>query len=212
VTDFSSRRDYAAGELHEDEVLADPVLQFNLWLTAAVADERIDEPHAMSLATTEDGQPKCRIVLLRRVDETGMSFFTNYDSDKGHQLDQNPYAALTFYWGPMERQVRVEGAVQRLSAKASDDYFTSRPYMSRLGALASPQSTIIADRYVLSTRMEQLKGEFPEGSDIPRPQNWGGFVVAPEMIEFWQGRRSRLHDRLRYSKASGEWMVQRLAP
>ena len=166
----------------------------------------------MTLATcTREGRPSARIVLLRGIDERGFAFFTNYESRKSCELDTNPWAALVFYWHDMERQVRVEGQVERVSADESDEYFHSRPASSRIGAWASPQSQVIASREDLEQRCGDIEAQFADGT-IPRPPNWGGYRLAPTTIEFWQGRASRLHDRLRYiRKNQGGWLIERLA-
>jgi pyridoxamine 5'-phosphate oxidase len=212
VTIHEHRKDYNRFSLREEDLDVDPIRQFEKWFEEASLSE-VAEPNAMALATaTPEGRPSVRIVLLRAVDQRGFGFFTNYDSRKGRELDANPHAALVFFWQSLERQVRIEGQVQRVDADESDRYFQGRPVASRLGAWASPQSDVIADRQVLEERIRELEGRFPDG-DIPRPANWGGYRVVPESIEFWQGGPSRLHDRLRYTKQKGEgWLVERLAP
>ena len=166
----------------------------------------------MTIATaTPDGIPSARVVLLKGFDDRGFVFFTNYDSHKGQELQANPHAALVFLWTELERQVRIQGTVERISAVDSDEYYYSRPAGSRLGACASVQSQVIADRTVLETRLAQLQTEYPNG-DIARPSHWGGFRVVPTLIEFWQGRSSRLHDRLRYQKVEAGWTIDRLSP
>jgi pyridoxamine 5'-phosphate oxidase len=212
VTISERREDYSLFNLREDEVDPDPICQFERWFDEATKSD-IPEPNAMTLATaTPDGRPSARVVLLRGVDERGFVFFTNYDSRKGRELDVNPFAAIVLFWHELERQVRVEGSVQRVSADESDNYFHSRPASSRIGAWASPQSEGIQSRELLENRCHELDRRF-EGGTIPRPPNWGGFRLVPETIEFWQGRPSRLHDRLRYSRrGQSEWLVERLAP
>jgi pyridoxamine 5'-phosphate oxidase len=212
VTIHEQRKDYSRFSLREEDLDADPIRQFEKWFEEASLSE-IAEPNAMSLATaTPKGRPSVRIVLLRAVDQRGFAFFTNYDSRKGRELDANPHAALVFFWQSLERQVRVEGQVERVDVDESDRYFQSRPLASRLGAWASPQSDVIADRQVLEERCRELEARFGDG-DIPRPGNWGGYRVIPESIEFWQGGPGRLHDRLRYTKRQGEgWLVERLGP
>lgn len=198
--------------LNEADVPDDPVALLGQWLDAAV-QARLTEPRAMTLATaTADGAPSARMVLLRGVDRRGLVFFTNYQSRKGAELDANPRAALVLYWGPLERQVRVEGEVERVTAAESDAYFHSRPRGSRLSAIASPQSEVIGGRHVLDARVAELVARYPDG-DVPRPPHWGGYRVVPQSFEFWQGQPDRLHDRLRYRRrADGTWTIERLAP
>jgi pyridoxamine 5'-phosphate oxidase len=205
------RKDYALAELNEATVDANPIRQFSTWLGQALAAE-LPEPYAMTLATaTPEGVPSARIVLLRLFDERGFVFYTNYDSRKGRELTANPHAALVFYWPELERQIRIEGRVGQLSAAESDAYFASRPRLSRLGALASNQSAVIPGRAVLEARMEELQTQYP-GEDVPRPPHWGGYRLAPTALEFWQGRRSRLHDRIHYERAGTVWKQSRLSP
>jgi pyridoxamine 5'-phosphate oxidase len=166
----------------------------------------------MTLATaTPTGTPSARVVLLRQVD-TGFVFFTNYTSRKGRELEANPHAALAFHWAPLEQQVRIEGTVTRASPAESDTYFASRPYKSRLGALISQQSAVIDSARDLREQLERLQTQYPEDGSVPRPPNWGGYRVTPSAVEFWQGRRSRLHDRLRYRRHHNSWILERLAP
>ena len=204
------RNEYLRGELGMEQVLPDPVRQFALWMDQAIASE-IDEPTAMTLATVgTDGKPSARMVLLKGFDDKGFVFFTNYESRKGQEILKNHRVALVFYWKELERQVRIEGFVLKTSGKESDDYFRSRPPESQVSAIISPQSAIIPDRRHLENRkMEYL--EKHTGEHI-RPANWGGYQVVPEMMEFWQGRPNRLHDRLRYSRTGGEWAIECLAP
>ena len=206
------RQNYTQAGLLESEAATDPFEQFQRWLGEAIA-AGLNEPNAMTLATvTPDGKPDARIVLLKAFDPRGFSFFTNYDSAKGKQLNITPWAALVFLWGELERQVRIEGQVEPVSAQESDEYFQVRPWASQLGAWASNQSQAIASREVLEERFLRLKDEYLEGK-VPRPPNWGGFRVIPRTIEFWQGRPSRLHDRLRYRvQEDGQWLRERLAP
>lgn len=207
----SIRKDYQLKSLSEKDVKGDPFAQFSQWWDEAVASE-IDEVNAMTLSTvTNAGRPSARIVLLKGFDSNGFVFFTNYESDKGEQLKANPYASLVFFWKELERQVRVEGIVVKVSDQESDDYFHSRPQGSQLGAIASPQSKIIEGRSIIEKNLENLHEQY-QGAVIPRPSHWGGYRVIPECIEFWQGRRSRLHDRIKYNKKESTWEVVRLAP
>jgi pyridoxamine 5'-phosphate oxidase len=205
------RKNYTQAGLLETDVAADPFQQFKLWFEQAVAANLL-EPNAMTLATvTAEGKPSARIVLLKGFDEHGFVFYTNYSSQKGVELQQCPYAALVFLWGDLERQVRIEGKVELVSIEEATAYFHSRPASSQLGAWASDQSTTIADRSILETKLQQLETEYVD-REIPKPTHWGGFRVVPTEIEFWQGRPSRLHDRLRYQLVDGGWKIDRLAP
>lgn len=197
--------------LSEHEVSTDPFIQFTQWWDEAVQSE-ILEVNAMTLSTIKpDGRPSARIVLLKGFDQQGFVFYTNYESDKGKQLQQNPYASLVFFWKELERQVRIEGCCTRTSEKESSDYFRSRPLGSRLGAWSSPQSRVIPNRELLQQNLEELTARYP-GDDIPRPPHWGGFRLVPDRIEFWQGRSNRLHDRILYEKSEASWRISRLAP
>jgi pyridoxamine 5'-phosphate oxidase len=208
------RREYERAGLSEGELAADPIEQFRLWLDQAMAADP-QEFTTMTLATADrEGRPSARIVLLKGVDERGFVFYTNYESRKGRELLENPRAALVFYWAALDRQVRVEGPVERTSREESEAYFRSRPLGSRLGAWASPQSERISGREEIERRVEEAGRRFP-GGEVPLPDSWGGFRVRPEEIEFWQGRASRLHDRLRYVRPLSRdevWRVERLAP
>jgi len=206
------RREYCAAGLHERDLNGDPFRQFDQWLREALSAE-VPEPNAMVLATVApDGQPSTRIVLLKAVDARGFAFFTNYESRKARELAGNPRASLTFPWHALERQVNIEGRVSKLPRAEAEAYFKLRPRGSRLGAWASKQSEIIPGREVLEARVAELETQYP-GEEIPLPPNWGGFVLAPERIEFWQGRPNRLHDRLRYARQTdGLWKIERLSP
>lgn len=206
------RTEYLQNTLSEDSVNRNPIVQFHLWLDEAIKAD-IKEPTAMVLSTVgSDNRPSARVVLLKGVDEAGFTFFTVYDSRKGRQIAENHNVALTFFWKELERQVRIEGEAEKIDPKESDEYFYSRPYESRLSAAASPQSEKVSGRDYLEKRKEDLRNQFSE-SDLPRPQNWGGYRVKPRLIEFWQGRSSRLHDRLVYElQPGGAWQISRLAP
>ncbi|HET9980733.1 MAG TPA: pyridoxamine 5'-phosphate oxidase [Ktedonobacterales bacterium] len=206
------RKEYMQRGLAEGDVDANPIHQFQAWFDAARAASPF-EPNAMALATVgADGRPSVRMVLLKGLDERGFVFYTNYESRKGRELEETPWAALDFFWPEMERQVRVEGNVERVTAEESDTYFHSRPVGSQLSATASRQSEIIPDRDVLEQRVAELSEQYRD-QEIPRPEYWGGYRVVPDFIEFWQGRVSRLHDRLRYRlSADGSWKIERLSP
>ncbi|QIN82021.1 pyridoxamine 5'-phosphate oxidase [Rubrobacter tropicus] len=205
------RKEYTRAGLTESDVDPDPVRQFGRWFDAALA-AGLHEPNAVTVATsTLDGRPSARVVLLKGFDERGFVFYTNYEGRKGREIEENPRAALLFYWGELERQVRIEGSVSRVSEEESDAYYASRPRGSRLGALASEQSRVIGGREVLEKRVEALEAEY-EGRDVPRPAFWGGYRVEPEVIEFWQGRENRLHDRIFYRREDGGWKIGRLQP
>ncbi|PZV22738.1 MAG: pyridoxamine 5'-phosphate oxidase [Snowella sp.] len=208
----SLRSNYALSGLHETDLLGNPFQQFQRWLEQAIAAE-LPEPNAMTLATlSKEGKPIARMVLLKGLDEKGFVFYTNYDSAKGKQLTETDSAALVFWWAGLERQVRVEGMVEKVSSEESDAYFQSRPKASQLGAWASPQSQVIENRGVLEKRLAELEEKYAT-EKVPRPPHWGGFRVIPTAIEFWQGRPSRLHDRIRYElDEKGDWFYQRLAP
>jgi pyridoxamine 5'-phosphate oxidase len=210
------RQEYGRARLMEPALHADPhtdpIERFAAWLGEAVA-AGLHEPNAMTLATAAaQGRPSARMVLLKDFDARGFCFYTNYESRKGRELAENPWAALVFWWGPLERQVRIEGQVHRLTEAESDAYFATRPLGSRLAAWISPQSQVIADRAFLETRLAALQAEY---ADVPppRPSHWGGYRLTPTAIEFWQGGPHRLHDRLRYTRAAGDvWTIERLSP
>jgi pyridoxamine 5'-phosphate oxidase len=206
------RREYALHVLDEKSILPNPFQQFEKWWHEAVASG-ILEPNAMNLATvSETGRPSSRIVLLKGFNENGFSFYTNYQSHKGKELTHNPFCALAFFWPELERQVRVEGAVERVSPDQSDEYFVSRPRESQLGAWASPQSSVIASRDIIEKRYEAVGKKFHDAKTLPRPKQWGGYLVNPFLIEYWQGRPNRLHDRIQYTLVDGRWKIHRLAP
>jgi pyridoxamine 5'-phosphate oxidase len=204
------RINYSRASLDEADVNPNPFVQFDTWFKEAL-NAQLPEPNTMTLATADaEGRPSARIVLIKAVDERGFVFFTNYDSRKGHELGANPHAALLFYWIELERQVRIEGRIEKTSAEESDRYFASRPLGSRIGAWASEQSAVIESRAVIETREQEIRARY--GEHPPRPPHWGGYRVVPDTIEFWQGRPSRLHDRLLYTRAAQGWALSRLSP
>jgi pyridoxamine 5'-phosphate oxidase len=205
------RRDYMKATLSEDKVEKDPFVQFGIWWDEALRAE-IDEVNAMTLATVSAGdKPSARIVLLKGYDSKGFVFYTNYQSRKGRDLEQYPHASLLFFWKELERQVRIDGPCEKVSEAESDEYFLSRPEGSRIGAWASPQSQVISSRDVLDQQIIALENRF-QGMSIPRPPHWGGYRVKPDQVEFWQGRPSRLHDRILYTRTASGWQINRLAP
>lgn len=204
------RKDYKLASLNETDVDANPFNQFKKWWDEAIASQ-LEEPNAMTLATVnKSGKPTARIVLLKDVTDKGFVFFTNYNSHKAQDIQQQPYVALVFLWKELERQVRIEGCIQKTDAVTSDEYFASRPEKSKIGAWASPQSEVIENRDVLEENVKLITDKF--NGNIPRPENWGGYIVEPDCIEFWQGRRNRLHDRLVYKPSGNGWEIVRLAP
>ncbi|MBW4560710.1 MAG: pyridoxamine 5'-phosphate oxidase [Mojavia pulchra JT2-VF2] len=206
------RKDYTLQDLSETEADPNPFIQFKKWFDQALVAQ-LPEPNAMTIATAmPEGKPSARMVLLKDFDERGFVFFTNYNSRKGQELAENPQASLVFWWAELERQVRISGRVEKVTDEESDKYFYSRPENSRLGAWASNQSEVIANREVLEQRLQELHGKF-ENQEIPRPSHWGGLRVIPTEIEFWQGRPNRLHDRLLYTRMDdGSWQIERLSP
>lgn len=205
------RREYTRAGLHESDARPDPIEQFRKWFDEALS-AGLHEPNAMTLATaTPEGRPSARVVLLKGFDERGFVFYTNYKGRKGRELEQNPYCALVFYWGELERQVRIEGWASRVSAGESDAYYASRPRGSRLGVWVSEQSRPVEGREALEGRLRELEREY-EGREVSRPPFWGGYRVEPGGIEFWQGRENRLHDRLVYHRSDEGWEIERLQP
>lgn len=212
MSSLERHTDYGSTGLSESEVLRDPMAQFAVWLSAA-EDAQIFEPNAMVVSTVDaDGTPSSRTVLLKGLDGEAFEFVTNYRSHKGQSLSANPSVSLLFPWYALTRQVIVRGVAHRADAAISDAYFATRPHGSRLAALASEQSEPVASREVLEERMHELESRYPEGSTVPRPEHWGGIRVVPNAIEFWQGRTSRLHDRLVFTAVDGGWSMERLQP
>jgi pyridoxamine 5'-phosphate oxidase len=206
----SLRQDYARESLTERDVDADPLRQFEKWFEQALRGGMV-EPNAMTLATsTPDGHPSARIVLLKHVDAAGFVFFTDYRSRKGTELAANPHVSLCFWWDALQRQVRITGTATRVTREESDAYFRTRPHGSRIGALASHQSAPLASREILENEVKRLDASYPD--DVPLPAHWGGYRVTPDSIEFWQGRPSRLHDRIVYTRDGGNWTLSRLSP
>lgn len=207
------REDYSKDSIDISTVAKNPYDQFDEWLREALKAD-VPEPNAMTLATvTPDGRPSARVVLLKGIDREGLVFYTNYESRKGQELAVNPYATLVFLWLPLQRQVRIDGTVEKVTAAESMEYFQSRPWGSQIGAWASPQSREIENREVLEKKVEELRETYKDVNKLPRPEHWGGYRVKPDRIEFWQGRSSRLHDRIEYTRQpDGSWKIVRLAP
>ncbi|MGV3705245.1 MAG: pyridoxamine 5'-phosphate oxidase [Arcticibacter sp.] len=206
------RQDYKSATLSEKDVETDPIIQFSKWFTQAM-DSHIFEPNVMTLATsTADGKPSARIMLLKGFDERGFIFYTNYLSRKGQDITKNAQAALVFFWQELERQVRIEGTIEKLNEKESELYFHSRPRKSQIGAIASPQSREIDSKDFLLNNLAMLEEKYKDGAEIPKPPHWGGYIVKPSFIEFWQGGSGRLHDRIAYKLSDNNWKIIRLAP
>lgn len=205
------REDYSQSSLDESDVDLNPIKQFKEWLDASIK-AKLPEPNAMTLSTVDsDHKPHSRIVLLKGIEEESFIFYSNYASDKGKEMEVNPNVSLCFLWKELERQVRIDGTVKKISREDSEEYFKTRPIKSQIGALASDQSSVIGDRSELEKRFEELTTRYSTGN-VPMPEHWGGYVVDPVDIEFWQGRRSRLHDRIKYTKEGKSWTIKRLAP
>ncbi len=204
------RTEYSKQSLNKKEVDKNAIVQFNKWFEEAI-QSNVLEPNAMNLATVStNGKPSARIILLKGLENDAFVFYTNYESQKGKELVENPYAALTFFWPELERQVRITGIVEKVSEETSEKYFHSRPRKSQLGAWASKQSTVVKKREIITNFLQKYITEFAQ--EVPRPPFWGGYQLTPDSIEFWQGRPSRLHDRIRYTKEDGKWIIERLAP
>lgn len=206
------RKSYEKGELLEQDLPESPFELFHSWFSLADSSSAIEEANAMTLATVDvNGQPRSRVVLLKSVSKEGFKFFTNFSSEKGRHLEQNPKCCISFFWPALEKQVIVEGEAEKLSHSESEEYFHSRPRGSQLGATASLQSSVIQSREVLEEKIKDLNKKY-EGMTIPKPEIWGGYLIRPQLFEFWQGRKNRLHDRIRYRSNAEKWIVERLSP
>ena len=206
----SLRHDFSKQSLSENDVNKNAIVQFEQWFKEAV-NAKVNEPNAMTVCTaTKEGKPSARILLLRNFDENGFVFYTNYDSRKGHEIEANPYCSILFFWPELERQIRIEGKIEVAPAAISDEYFALRPRTSRIGACASPQSKVLKNRQELEKLVDTINAKYT--TDVPRPKNWGGFILKANYYEFWQGRQSRLHDRICYNLKNKKWVKQRLAP
>ncbi len=205
------RLEYSKEILDEKMVNSNPIVQFDLWMKEALNAD-IPEPHAMNVSTvSKEGKPSSRIVLLRNFSENGFVFYTNYNSKKGNDISENNCAAINFFWPQLERQIRIEGKLQKVDSKISDEYFASRPHDSQLGAWASNQSEVLKNRQELEEKFVALEEKFA-GKNVPRPEHWGGYCLVPDSIEFWQGRPSRIHDRIKFTTVNNEWKIERLSP
>ncbi len=205
------RLEYSKEILDEKMVNSNPIVQFDLWMKEALNAD-IPEPHAMNVSTvSKEGKPSSRIVLLRNFSENGFVFYTNYNSKKGNDISENNSAAINFFWPQLERQIRIEGKLQKVDSKISDEYFASRPHDSQLGAWASNQSEVLKNRQELEEKFAALEKKFA-GINVPRPEHWGGYCLVPDSIEFWQGRPSRIHDRIKFTSVNNEWKIERLSP
>lgn len=205
------REDYSKNSLDESDVSSDPIEQFETWMKEALK-AKVPEPNAMTLSTVGAGyKPHSRVVLLKGIENDAFVFYTNHQSDKGAEIAQNPNVALCFLWLELERQVRIEGTAEKLTQEESEDYFKKRPYKSQIGALASNQSSVVPNRAFLEEKFKELEEKYPKGN-VPKPESWGGYRVKPKVIEFWQGRKSRLHDRIKFEKVRDKWDIKRLSP
>ncbi|MEO7174396.1 MAG: pyridoxamine 5'-phosphate oxidase [Saprospiraceae bacterium] len=206
------RRDYNKFELIREDLQADPIEQMRAWMSDAI-EAKEDEANAMTLATVRaDGRPDARIVLLKEIEEIGLVFYTNYESKKGKQMAENGFASVVFFWHNLHRQLRVSGKIEKIDAEDSDQYFHSRPLDSQIGAIVSPQSTVIQDKTELEDNFKKIKENLAPNTNIERPNHWGGYRLIPDLFEFWQGRSSRLHDRFEYQLHDGKWKIVQLAP